>query len=80
MNSSINFEKNQSNIKYEDSSVQRDFTSADVKERQKKLLEIRDKLKAKDSDKVSTTPRSKELINELEHFRPRTSHNFRPDF
>ena len=53
----------------------------EVLERQAKLREIRDKLKAKDSE-ISTprTPRSNELVTELEKFRPKTAKNFRPDF
>ena len=54
----------------------------EVLERQTKLREIRDKLRAKDTE-VSTprTPRSKELESELEKgFRPQTAKNFRPDF
>lgn len=53
----------------------------EILERQTKLREIRDKLKAKDTE-ISTprTPRSKELVSELEKFRPQTAKNFRPDF
>jgi hypothetical protein len=50
----------------------------EVLERQAKLREIRDKLKAKDSE--ISTPRSNELVTELEKFRPKTAKNFRPDF
>ena len=54
----------------------------DLYERQTKLREIRDKLKAKDNTEIASprTPRSKELVSELEKFRPKTSTNFRPDF
>lgn len=47
-------------------------------ERQKRLIELRDKLKAKDAE--MSTPRSKELFNELDKFRPKTASNFRPEF
>ena len=86
VNSSISLEKrqmnNSNNIKYDNSSSEQPqrYNSSDVLERQKRLLEIRDKLKAKDNSAAVSTPRSKELVNELENFRPRTSHNFRPDF
>jgi hypothetical protein len=84
VNSSISLEKRQTNnnIKYENSSNEQPqrYNSSDVLERQKRLLEIRDKLKAKDASVTVSTPRSKELVNELENFRPKTSQNFRPDF
>ena len=53
----------------------------EVLERQAKLREIRDKLKAKDNEtSTPRTPRFKELVTELEKFRPKTAKNFRPDF
>lgn len=57
----------------------------DVIERQKRLLALRDKIKAKNADVPSSsdtprTPRSKELVSELDKFRPKTASNFRPDF
>jgi hypothetical protein len=89
VNNSISLEKrqmnnsnNNNNIKYDDSSREQPqrYNSSDVLERQKRLLEIRDKLKAKDASATVSTPRSKELVSELENFRPKTSQNFRPDF
>ena len=47
-------------------------------ERQQRMKELRDKLKAKDAE--MNTPRSKELYKELDKFRPKTASNFRPEF
>lgn len=58
--------------------------SDEVIERQKKLREIRDKLKARDASKNgegSMTPRSKEIADEMDAaFRPKTPAAFRPEF
>lgn len=59
----------------------------EVIERQKKLREIRDKLKAKDTQKnlnnnndPNLTPRTKEMVDEYEVFRPKTPAAFKPEF
>jgi hypothetical protein len=60
----------------------------EVYARQNKLLEIRDKIRAINSDSttprnatpVGLTPRTQELLNELDKFRPKTSSNFKPVF
>lgn len=54
--------------------------SNEVLERQARLKELRDKLKAKDTNVAVNSPRSKELFNELDKFRPKTASNFRPEF
>jgi hypothetical protein len=60
---------------------QDEIKDQELMERQQRLKELRDKLKAKDAE-MSTprTPRSKELFSELNNFRPKTASNFRPDF
>jgi len=72
--------ENNSNIFGQSIKFDQEFDQ-EVLERQAKLREIRDKLKAKDTE-ISTprTPRSKELVTELEKFRPKTAKNFKPDF
>ncbi len=55
--------------------------SKEMIERQNKLRELRDHLKKKkDIETAAGTPRTDELISELEHFRPKTASAFRPDF
>ena len=51
----------------------------EIVEREKRLKALRDKLKEKDSE-IKSTPRSKELLNELEKFRPKTPSNFKADY
>jgi hypothetical protein len=50
--------------------------------RQKKLIEIRDQIRAKNANESTTprTPRSQELVSELEKFRSKTPANFKPVF
>ncbi len=55
----------------------------EVIQRQKKLREIRDKIRAKDNAKnneTNLTPRTKEIVDEFEVFRPKTPAAFRPEF
>lgn len=54
----------------------------EIYERQKKLLEIRDQIRAKNSQESTTprTPRSQEIASELDKFRSKTPANFKPVF
>jgi hypothetical protein len=64
-----------------------DQMSDEMLERQRKLLEIRNKLREKGEDETSktvnqgsSTPRTRELINELDNFRPKTPAKFKPEY
>lgn len=75
--SSITIEKSQNSYK----PTQNQEFDSELIERQRKLREIRDKLKEKNGQLATPrTPRSKELVTELENFRPKTATNFRPEF
>ncbi len=55
--------------------------SKEMLDRQNKLRELRDHLKAKKNAAEGTgTPRTDELISELENFRPKTASAFKPEF
>ncbi|RNA28446.1 DNA ligase 1-like [Brachionus plicatilis] len=57
-----------------------DVESSEMLERQMRLKELRDRLKTKGAQVALSSPRSKELFNELDKFRPKTASNFRPEF
>jgi hypothetical protein len=70
--------------------------SSEIQERASKLKELRDKLKAKDGGGRSAvaataaasgsgsntprTPRTQEILNEFDKFRPKTPSNFKADY
>ncbi len=70
------------NLRPKSSHRQFSANSEEVIERQKKLREIRDKLKARETknNEGSMTPRSKEIADEMDVFRPKTPAAFRPEF
>jgi hypothetical protein len=79
--SSITIEKSQNTYKQAPISTKNQEFDDELIERQRKLREIRDKLKEKNGQLgTPRTPRSKELVTELENFRPKTATNFRPEF
>ncbi|CAF0714465.1 unnamed protein product [Brachionus calyciflorus] len=80
-NGSISIEKKDESVKIKSKLNENQVEDQELLERQQRLKQLRDKLKAKDAENTSPrTPRSKELINELDKFRPKTASNFRPEF
>lgn len=75
------------------SSAVANVNNDDMNDRMKKLKDLRDKLKAKDVNSGNSnnnaansvlspagTPRTKELLNEYNNFRPKTPSNFKAEF
>jgi hypothetical protein len=65
-------------LKIQSNVTRNDFeTNPDLNEREQRLKQLRDRLNQKER---IDSPRSKELVKELEKFRPKTPSNFRPEF
>ena len=58
-----------------------EHNNRDVQERAIKLKDLRDKLRAKDTEaSTPRTPRTQEIMSEYDKFRPKTPFNFKADF
>ena len=80
-NSSISLVRRSSNAGQAVNGGSSSDLSKEMLDRQNKLRELRDHLKAKKNvEEAAGTPRTDELISELENFRPKTATAFRPEF